>query len=207
MQSNIKCIIFDLGGVLIEWDLPQIIQTLYGQDSSQANYLIQNLSANTEFKSLEVAYQKGLFTLSQMIFHTAQVLNISPHVAQVFFEQSEQFLRPIQSNIEILKSLSQYRLLILSNTSHNHIQFMKNNYHFFNVFERCYFSCELGMAKPDLEIFQYLQKDLDLDFSTCFFIDDTKENILAAKSLGLSVLHHPNGKDLTTSLKLTGLIS
>ena len=104
--------------------------------------------------------------------------------------------------LEFLQMLSQkYRLFLLSNTDAIHIDRFQNvagttfYREFYECFERVYFSFELGMRKPDAEIFNYLIKKHDLTPKRTLFIDDKKENTDAALALGFQVWNLQVGKE------------
>ena len=104
--------------------------------------------------------------------------------------------------LEFLQMLSQkYRLFLLSNTDAIHIDRFQHiagttfYREFYECFERVYFSFELGMRKPDAEIFNYLIKKHDLTPKRTLFIDDKKENTDAALELGFQVWNLQVGKE------------
>jgi putative hydrolase of the HAD superfamily len=104
--------------------------------------------------------------------------------------------------LEFLQMLSQkYRLFLLSNTDAIHIDKFQHKAgitfyrEFYECFERVYFSFELGMRKPDAEIFNYLVKKHELTPKRTLFIDDKKENTDAALALGFQVWNLQVGKE------------
>ena len=104
--------------------------------------------------------------------------------------------------LEFLQMLSQkYRLFLLSNTDSIHIDRFQHvagttfYREFYECFERVYFSFELGMRKPDTEIFNYLIKKHELTPKRTLFIDDKKENTDAAFALGFQVWNLQVGEE------------
>ena len=104
--------------------------------------------------------------------------------------------------LEFLQMLSQkYRLFLLSNTDAIHIDKFQNKAgmtfyrEFYQCFEKVYFSFELGMRKPDVEIFNYLVKKHELTPKRTLFIDDKKENTDAALALGFQVWNLQVGEE------------
>jgi glucose-1-phosphatase len=102
-----------------------------------------------------------------------------------------------QETLDMLVSLkSQYNLFLLSNT--NSIHFVRYNLQvqekynpngLKSFFNKAYLSHEIGMRKPNVEIFRFVLKDAHILASNALFIDDNNENILSAKDLGFQVLH------------------
>lgn len=109
--------------------------------------------------------------------------------------------------VEGLAKENEYRLFLLSNTNDIHIEFVKqqmgmNSYNRFkNAFEVFYLSYEMGMRKPDTEIFDFVLSENHLKASETLFVDDTKENTDAAASLGILTWNLKVGEEDITQLK------
>jgi len=96
--------------------------------------------------------------------------------------------------LEFLQMLSnKYRLFLLTNTDAIHISRFEHMVgisffsDFYQCFEKVYFSFEMGMRKPDTDIFNHILKKHDLSPKRTLFIDDKKENTDAAAALGIQV--------------------
>ncbi len=83
---------------------------------------------------------------------------------------------------------------ILSNLALFHEDIIKKQYNFAD-FNKIYLSYELGVQKPDHRIYKYIEEDLNLAPEKILFIDDVKENIIAAKERGWNVCH-ATGREL-----------
>ena len=104
--------------------------------------------------------------------------------------------------LEFLQMLSQkYRLFLLSNTDSIHIETFEERVgpsfysDFYQCFEKVYFSFEMGMRKPDAEIYQALLNTHELQTKRTLFVDDKKENTDAAAALGIHVWNLQVGKE------------
>jgi putative hydrolase of the HAD superfamily len=104
--------------------------------------------------------------------------------------------------LEFLQMLSKkYRLFLLSNTDSIHIETFEQKSgasfysHFYQCFEKVYFSFEIGMRKPNPEIYNYVLNKHDLSAKRTLFIDDKKENTDAAKGLGIQVWNLQVGQE------------
>ena len=73
-----------------------------------------------------------------------------------------------------------------------------------NVFPTIVYSHRARMAKPDKEIFEYCLKKLGLSPEECIMVDDSQENIKAAKELGMHAIHFKNLENLKKQLELFG---
>jgi FMN phosphatase YigB (HAD superfamily) len=109
----------------------------------------------------------------------------------------------------ILEKLSDhYRIFLLSNTNAIHVPYyagvLKQKYGtngYDHLFEKTYFSYELGMRKPNEDIFQHVIADARLRPEETVFIDDFLENIETARKLGFETIH------LKTPLTLTDVFA
>ncbi|WP_367175036.1 HAD-IA family hydrolase [Flavobacterium sp.] len=96
---------------------------------------------------------------------------------------------------------SRYRLFLLTNTDSIHISRFEHKVgmsfytDFYRCFEKVYYSYEMGMRKPDAEIFNAIIRKHDLSPKRTLFIDDKKTNTDAAESLGLHVWNLKVGEE------------
>ncbi|MGI9553090.1 MAG: HAD family hydrolase [Aurantibacter sp.] len=103
--------------------------------------------------------------------------------------------------ISNLAAEKKYRLFLLSNTNALHIPYLAEKWgdekfaRFKNSFEKFYLSQEIGMRKPNSEIFEFVLSENDLKAGETFFIDDTKENTDAAEKLGIRCWNLQVGKE------------
>ncbi|ANO47868.1 HAD superfamily hydrolase [Flavobacterium columnare] len=112
------------------------------------------------------------------------------------------------SRLEFLQKLShKYKLYLLSNIDEIHIAKFEHRVgmtfarEFYQCFEKVYFSSEIGLRKPEKEIFEFILKNHELNPKRTLFIDDEKENTDIASSLGMHVWHlEIENEDITNLL-------
>lgn len=104
--------------------------------------------------------------------------------------------------LEFLQLLStKYRLFLLTNTDSIHINRFEHKVgmsfysDFYRCFEKVYYSYEMGMRKPEPEIFNAIMRKHDLNPKRTLFVDDKKDNTDIAESLGLHVWNLQVGKE------------
>jgi putative hydrolase of the HAD superfamily len=109
--------------------------------------------------------------------------------------------------IEQLAAENEYKLLLLSNTNDLHIECVKQEMgmerynRFKNAFDVFYLSYEIGMRKPDSEIFEFVLQENNLVPQETYFVDDVSENTDAAAALGINTWNLAVGKEDITQLK------
>ncbi len=200
----IKAIIFDLGDVFINLEIKK------SQDAFKKLGL-QNFT--NELQQVNKQYEIGV--ISETEFLSAFAIKI-PNAT---FDEIKNAWNLIigdfpQNRLDFLKSLSKnYRLFLLSNTDATHIEHFKQKVgaDFYNEFKKCfekiYYSFEVGMRKPNVEIFTYVLLEQNLIANQTLFVDDKLENIESAKVLGIQTWHLQVGMqditDLITICKLS----
>jgi putative hydrolase of the HAD superfamily len=178
----IKTIIFDFGDVFLNLDKPATARELKKLEIS--HFSEEMLHQNR-------LYEKGLISSEEFISGycesfpklTSEIFKNSWNAILVDFpEHRLQFLKQ-------LKQEKSYKLILLSNTNHIHIDWVKQNVSFFEEFKNCfdafYLSQELNLRKPEPDIYEYVLKKHDLKPGETLFIDDTPENTEAAAQLGI----------------------
>lgn len=188
----IDTIIFDFGDVFINLDKQGTINSLKKLGLPQWNEDLNQL--NLKFEKGQISEENFLLGIQK------QVPNAS--MDEILSAWNAVLLDFPLRRLEFLQKLSKkYRLFLLSNTDAIHIEtFERENgasfySDFYQSFEKVYFSFELGMRKPDAEIFNYLVKKHNLSEKRTLFVDDKKENTDAALSLGFQIWNLQVGKE------------
>jgi putative hydrolase of the HAD superfamily len=198
--SNISTLIFDLGGVLINLDLPQCIQNF--KDLGLQNFE-QHLSLFGQ-KGFFLQFEKGQISIPEF---RAEIRKICPNPlsdAQIDAAWCS-FLCDIPSQkMEMLLELkNKFRLLLLSNTNQLHIEvstageFAKIGKKITDVFDKCYYSYAMRVAKPDAEIFEAVLADAGVTAHECLFLDDGPKNTEQAAKLGIQTYLVDINEDLS----------
>jgi putative hydrolase of the HAD superfamily len=111
-----------------------------------------------------------------------------------------QWLNAIAVDHDILDLVSQlrlsgYRCALATNQQPHRAAFMADDLRYRELFDRCFFSCHMGVAKPDLRYFQAILAELQLGPDEVIFVDDKPENVRSASSLGIHAICFANTKD------------
>ena len=189
--TDIKTIIFDFGGVIIDID-PQLTMNGFAKlgarklDADQTQDLIHNIIRK---------FEKGIFTPEVFRSKIRDFLQIPKATAQQIDDAWNALLYDIPGKRlkAIKEAKDHYQILLLSNSNEIHydlylrdLQLRFGYREFDELFHKSYFSFDLHMAKPDSEIFEFIIHQHKLDRAKTLFIDDTEENLLTAHKLGLS---------------------
>lgn len=194
MQVDLKkfdTIIFDFGGVILDIDPERTRKsfiTLIGEE------LVDKLYEST----LLHEFEKGLLTASKLR-SSVEELAFSSINEKAFNRAWNAMLVDYKpKRIERIQWLSKtHKLIMLSNTNELHYAFFSqkliNEYgvSFSDLFQKVYLSHEMGLLKPDLEIYKRVLVEQNLNPERTLFIEDTKENAIAANKLGIETLVIP----------------
>ena len=185
-----KNIIFDLGNVIIDIDFDLTFRQ-FSKLSSQ--YSWEEVRYFIKEKCIWEDYEKGLVDDEQFRETLRNELKIKASDKELdrAFCGLLQKIQP--ERIELLQRLSKkYRLFILSNTSNIHFKevekflFESSGIRDFNqIFEKVFLSFEMGKLKPELEIYQQVLKEANLQAHETLFLDDMLINLEAAATIGI----------------------
>ncbi|MEQ9063349.1 MAG: HAD-IA family hydrolase [Vicingaceae bacterium] len=186
---HIENIILDLGGVLLNID-HRITQQAF-IDMGIADF--DDLYSQSRQNGIFDRYEKGLISTDDFISFIQELFpDEIPSDSAIVQAWNAMILDFPEDRLKMLEELSNnYKVLLLSNTNELHYrEFVKIFEESFNkqisdVIDESYFSHELGMRKPEKDIFEHVLDENNLVPETTLFIDDTKQNIKAAKKLKL----------------------
>ncbi len=199
-MNEIDTIIFDLGGVLIDWN-PRYLYKKIFSDREEMEYFLQNICTN-EWNEEQDAGR----SFSEA---TTLLINTYPdHKTEIeaYYSRWEEMLNgPIQETVDILKQLvnsKKFKIVALTNWSAESFPIALEKYDFLHWFDGILVSGEERMKKPDPKIFNLLFERYQITPQRTIFIDDNKANIKTAQNLGLKVIHFLDSSDCKVQLKI-----
>ena len=200
MDKNIKNIVFDLGGVLIDLDFKSAINGLQKAGFTNVKEQLQAFDREGIFQKFEL----GEISADEFRASIRENSNVSLTDEEVDSLWNLMLLEIPREKLELILDLrSKYMVYLLSNTNSIHWDYVcKNafNYRGFRVndyFEKTFLSFEMHLAKPDKAIFEKMLEDANLLAEETLFIDDSEANCKAAAEVGIHVHHYHIGDDLS----------
>ncbi len=179
----IKNIIFDFGNVVIRWDTDALLKK-YSLDDATLKCLKEVIFESEEWLQMD----SGLLNAKQAerIFQSKVPYPLKDQVSEImctWFEKVE-FHKDTCDLIRKWKKHG-YKIYCLSNTNIQFYEYIKKS-DIGIYFDGFVISAAEKLMKPDKEIFERLFEKFSLNASECFFIDDTKENVIAGRECGMS---------------------
>lgn len=200
MENLYDAIIFDFGGVIIDLDYNKTIEAFKKLGVTNFEELYSQAEQGELFNKIETGAISGQYFINEL----KKILpeNISPN--EVVHAWNAMILDiPIEklALLEKLKSQNT-RTFLLSNTNEIHIPYARRKLKKISeqsleyYFEKVYFSHDVKMRKPNVEIFDFVCQQNNLNPEKTLFIDDSIQHIEGAKKSGLKTLHLKPEDDL-----------
>lgn len=185
---QIKNIIFDFGGVLVDWNPRHFYKNIFDNEL-EMEFFLKNI-CNDEWNQHQ---DKGRSFAEGIEILVKQFPDYETNI-KLYFNNWESMLNgEIVENARILKLLKgKYRLFGLTNWSAETFPVALKKFSFFNEFEAIVVSGQEKMIKPDKEIFYLILNRYKLKAEESVFIDDNFDNIITAKEIGFHSIHLNN---------------
>jgi len=204
MFAYIKAIIFDFGGVLVNWDPKHLYQRFFpGQPQVMENFLKE-----IDFYSWNALQDKGR-PFSEGIASLSDQHPQHAHLIRAYFDHwDDSITGPIQGTVDILRTLKEKgcSLYGLSNWSAETFPRVRQKYAFFDMLDEIFLSGEIGLIKPDQAIFNLLLNKTGYSAPECVLIDDSQANIDAARKMGFRTIHFSSPEQLQIDLQGLNLL-
>lgn len=192
LKPNIKNIIFDWGGVITNIDYHITIDNFAKIGMPGFKEYYSQSTANNLFRQFE----KGMIPAEEIRKNLRKDYHVDASDEEIDNAWCSMLLDTPEERLEVLKKLKKnYRLFLLSNTNIIHVEYYnsliyeKYTLRFPELFDHVFYSHEIGMRKPDREIFEYVLKYNKLQKANTLFVDDLEINIRAAKQIGMKTFH------------------
>jgi HAD superfamily hydrolase (TIGR01509 family) len=199
LMAAVKNIIFDLGGVLLNLDVAQTRDAFIKLGLTQIDDLFRIGHAASFFRE----YEMGIISDEQFVEKARQLSLPNTTSDQVIEAWNVMLLDFPAERVELLNRLkNKYRLFLFSNTNAIHLQAFHKSYQAVygttmdELFEKAYYSHLIKLRKPDVEAYQYVVKDGNMNAAETLFIDDALVNVEGARLAGLQAIHLTDGKTI-----------
>ena len=197
-MTQIKNIVFDFGGVLVDWN-PRYLYDKYFGDAKQSQWFLDNIclySWNLQMdggkpfaegvKELQAEHPEWAEAIA--IYHTRWVEMMGGEVA---------------GTADVLRSAKAagYKIYGLTNWSAETFPMIRDTYPVFREFDGIVVSGEEHLLKPDAAIYRCLLERYALRAEESLFIDDNQDNVAAARAIGMEAVRFENAEQLEKVLR------
>jgi 2-haloacid dehalogenase len=199
---DIDAVVFDLGGVLIDWDPRHVYRRLFADHAEMERFLAEVCTARWHRQ-----HDLGVDTFRSCQLLAARHPGYRDMIMAWAEHREEMAVGQFDAAVEVLSELKAagQRCYALSNMEPDTFAIRRERFTFMRQFDGCVISGIEGVAKPDRRIFEILLGRYELRPHTTVFVDDARQNVDVARGLGINALHYTSAPRLRHELRLLGL--
>lgn len=209
-MKDIRNIIFDLGGVIINLDQARTIAAFDRISYMPFESLYNPATQDELFNRMD----KGEISNAEFFDTLRKALRFEGPEEEMVKAWNAMLLDVPEERLDLLVEMKQrYRTFLLSNTCEPHITAFEHDLYirhgvrnFNDYFDKVYYSCRIGMRKPDKEIFEFVLKENKLQPEQTVFIDDSVQHVRAAGEAGINSYLLPKNTEVADLLSELGLL-
>ena len=198
-MKKINAIIFDLGGVLIDWNPEYVYLEVFKGDRDKMQWFFDNICTNDWNENQDAGYPLNKATQDRIALFPEH----EEHIKMFYGRWEEMLGDAIEGTVEILKKLmdsKQFQIVALTNWSHETFPVALEKFDFLHWFDGILVSGEEKTRKPFRDIYEMTLTRFNIKAENSIFIDDNFRNIEAAKELGINTIHFHSPEQLKAAL-------
>lgn len=202
-SPKIETIIFDLGGVLIDWNPRYLYRKLF-QTEEEVTWFLENI-CTSEWNDQQDGGRSFDEATEELV---ARHPEWEEPIRAWYGRWQETIQGRVPGTVEILekiKQTEQYRLYALTNWSADTFPWALNNFDFLHWFEGIVVSGIEKDRKPFSSFYHILLNRYTIDPAKALFIDDNVKNIEGAKAVGIHTIHFQHSEGLQDELQRFGI--
>jgi 2-haloacid dehalogenase len=203
-MSSKQAVVFDLGGVLIDWNPRHLYRKIFnGDEESMERFLSEICTSDWNLRQDE-GRSFAEATNELIASHPEQA-----GLIRAFFDRwPEMVAGAVERTVEILAELKRAgrEIYALSNWSAETFPHTRERFEFLGWFDFIVISGEIGLVKPNRKVFDFLLEKIGRRAEDCVFIDDSPANVAAAKELGFDAIHFRSPRQLREELMNRGIL-
>lgn len=204
-MGKIDTVIFDFGGVLIDWNPAYVYLKEFRGDKNKMHEFLNTICSWEWNENQDAGYRLDKATEERVALFPEHERLIRMYYGRwkdmLGYEHTETV-----ALLERIKKQGKHRLIGLTNWSHETFPVALDRFAFLSWFEGIVVSGTEKMKKPDAEIYQLTLKRYNIQAEKAVFIDDKQENVTAAVKEGIHGLHHTTAMELEKNLLALGVL-
>ena len=178
-------VVFDLAGVLVDYDQPALIAEVFG-DPETCRTVLAEIIGHEDWLTLD----RGTVSQEEAIIRAARRTGLAIKDIERFFDRVSTAWAPVPGTVDLLRRVRArgHPLFCLSNMHPASWAYLERSCDFLELFSGIAISCHVQLIKPEPAIYAYLLARYGLDGSQTVFIDDRDVNLVAAASFGIQTI-------------------
>jgi len=197
-MKKIDTIVFDLGGVLVDWNPDYVYRTIF-EDDEKMRWFYNNI-CTPDWNEEQDAGRPLKEATEQLV---TKFPEHEQNIRAYYGRWEEMLGGPITGSVELLRELKdskRFKLYALTNWSHETFPVALQKYEFLHWFDGRLVSGEEKTRKPFLKIYELLIERFGIDPTTAVYIDDNKRNLEPRAQLGFATIHFKSPEQLREEL-------
>jgi 2-haloacid dehalogenase len=202
---NINTIIFDLGGVLIDWNPRYVFDNNYFDTAEKRDYFFNNICTNDWNEEQDAG--RSIVEATQILVQ--QFPDWEQPIRDYYGRWTDMLKASIPETVELfreLKKSERYKIYALTNWQAGLFDIALVRYNFLHWFDGRVVSGEEKTRKPFPEFYQRLLDRYNVNPAEALFIDDNLRNVKAAETLGITSIHFQSPSQLKEEIKRHNLL-
>lgn len=198
MNNSIDTIIFDLGGVLLDWN-PMYVYGDYFDSEEKRNYFFENVCTHEWNEEQDAG--RSIVEATQLL--VKQFPEWEQPIRDYYGRWTEMLRGPIHETVSIfrqLKDSGKYKIYALTNWQADLFNIALVRYDFLHWFDGRVVSGEEKIRKPFPEFYQRLLDRYNINPSQALFIDDNLRNVQGGEAVGIKGIHFKGPESLAKQL-------
>ncbi|MEI9918881.1 MAG: HAD family phosphatase [Bacteroidota bacterium] len=203
-MSKIDTVVFDLGGVLIDWNPRYLYRKLFSTED-EITWFMDNI-CTSEWNDMQDAGRSFADATEELVKrHPEHEVPIRAWYGR-FPETISGAIEPTVEVLTKIRDKKAHRLYALTNWSAESFPWAQQNFEFLSWFEGIVVSGQEKTRKPFADFYHILLKRYSIDPARTVFIDDNIKNIKGANEVGLNTIHFTSAPELEKELKKLGVL-
>ena len=206
---TMRTIVFDLGGVLVQWRPLELLRQVLPQrarDEASAREVVAQIFQSHDPQADWLLFDLGHIEPAALATRIAARSGYGEHEVRAVIDAIPQHIQPLPASVALVQRLHRagVRLHYLSNMPAPFADHLEARHMLFEHFDGGVFSGRVGLLKPQAAMFDHARETLRLDLAHTLFIDDHAGNVEAACALGWQALQFEHAAQCEAALVAQG---
>jgi len=198
-EKKIETVVFDLGGVLIDWNPEYLFRKIF-EDEAEMRHFLEKIATPDWNEQQDAGRPLAEATEWLVERHPEHEVAIRAYYGR-WEEMLGGAIRETVAILEEIHTRDEHRLYALTNWSAETFPIARERYAFLQRFEGILVSGEEKLKKPDTRIYRLLFERYGFEPERALFIDDSLRNVEGAREVGFNAIHFSSPEALKVELR------
>lgn len=204
IASRPSIVVFDIGNVLIDWDPRRLYRKIFADEAACDRFLREVCTMEWNLQM-----DRGRAFADAVAEKIAEFPHLAAEIRAYDERWGEMVSGPIAGSVALKARLraAGTPLYAITNFSREKFDYALARFPFLADFDGIVVSADVGMVKPERDIFELFLRRFAVPAEACVFVDDSPPNVATARSLGMIAHHFRGAEGFEAELRRVGLLS